>query len=39
MKIGNETLQSEEDTANADIRHIDMRMSFNDAFNDGGEQV
>jgi hypothetical protein len=31
MQIGNETLQSEEDTANADVRHIDMRemMSFN----------
>jgi hypothetical protein len=38
MKIGNETLQSEEDTANADIRHIDMRMSFNDG-GGYGEQV
>ena len=34
MQIGNETLQSAEDAANADIRHIDMRMSFNGA----GEQ-
>ena len=31
MQIGNETLQSAEDAANADIRHVDMRemMSFN----------